>query len=656
MRLSLNVLQHLGLSLYSNVPAVLSEAVANAWDADASRVDITLDPSEGRIVIQDDGSGMTRADVNNRFLFVGYVRRADQPGETPLKRRKPMGRKGIGKLSLFSIANEILVETARNEERNALRMTLSGIQDAIGSQLPSASGEYEPDEWPTDGIDFGQGTRITLGGLRKRQTVSTAEGLRRRLARRFSIIGPSHDFEVAVNGTVITPADRAYSRQIQYAWAYEGTPVENMFESLEESEARSGRVPVPGGPDLEVRGWLGTVQETKQLRDESGENLNRIAIFMRGKMAQEDILGDLGETGVYAGYLIGELTVDGLDTDDQEDSATSSRQRILEDDPRYIALKAFITKELSRIEVRWQSLRGSRGLKQAERIPQIKTWVDSLPSDDARHARRWIARVYRIRLDDENERREILKQSIIAFEFHRWTSNIDRLQSIEDNNLEAAIATFRELDVLESNLYGQIVKNRIEVIRTLKDKVDENQKERAIQQYIFDHLWLLDPNWERVEGSELMESRVGTMFAEIDDILTEEEKSGRLDIKYRQVAGKHVIIELKRPKRKVSVYDLGKQIQKYRSGLKKILEDSNRSNEPIEFICLLGSAPIESNSPDGLQVVENTLQAQNARYLNYDQLLNNAYGSYRDYLKKSRDIDRLSTILEALGGLEPGDI
>jgi hypothetical protein len=38
MRLSLNVLNHLGINLYSNVPAVLAETVANAWDADAEHV------------------------------------------------------------------------------------------------------------------------------------------------------------------------------------------------------------------------------------------------------------------------------------------------------------------------------------------------------------------------------------------------------------------------------------------------------------------------------------------------------------------------------------------------------------------------------------------------------------------------------------------
>jgi len=33
MTIDLNVLNHLGIKLYSSIPAVLSEAVANAWDA-----------------------------------------------------------------------------------------------------------------------------------------------------------------------------------------------------------------------------------------------------------------------------------------------------------------------------------------------------------------------------------------------------------------------------------------------------------------------------------------------------------------------------------------------------------------------------------------------------------------------------------------------
>ena len=43
MSLSLNVLNHLGINLYSNIPAVLSEIVANSWDADAKREEKALE-------------------------------------------------------------------------------------------------------------------------------------------------------------------------------------------------------------------------------------------------------------------------------------------------------------------------------------------------------------------------------------------------------------------------------------------------------------------------------------------------------------------------------------------------------------------------------------------------------------------------------------
>ena len=42
MTVDLNVLDHLGINLYSNIAAVLTEAVANAWDADAENVEIKL--------------------------------------------------------------------------------------------------------------------------------------------------------------------------------------------------------------------------------------------------------------------------------------------------------------------------------------------------------------------------------------------------------------------------------------------------------------------------------------------------------------------------------------------------------------------------------------------------------------------------------------
>ena len=250
MRLSLDVLRHLGLNLYSNVPAVLSEVVANAWDADAERVRVELDKARDRIVIEDDGSGMTRDEVIDRFLLVGFQRRSQQPGPTP-RGRSPMGRKGIGKLSLFSIANEVKVETVRNGQKTALRMHLDPMRKAIEDNRD----EYEPEELPAPEADFEHGTRITLRELRKRQTISTAEGLRKRLARRFSIIGPSHGFEITVNGTRIGPEDRGYHDRLQYVWTYgDQTSLISLCGNLDKHEERGVALPGIGRSGSDRRG------------------------------------------------------------------------------------------------------------------------------------------------------------------------------------------------------------------------------------------------------------------------------------------------------------------------------------------------------------------------------------------------------------------
>jgi histidine kinase/DNA gyrase B/HSP90-like ATPase len=147
MRLSLSVLDQLGLNLYSNVAAVLSEVGANSWDADAATVSIEINTATGTITVTDDGIGMSTDDLNNRFLYVGYKRRDAGLNITP-KGRPVMGRKGIGKLSLFAIADTIRVESAKSGERAGLILKAEDIRaqmggsDGVGS---NPDGSVDPD-------------------------------------------------------------------------------------------------------------------------------------------------------------------------------------------------------------------------------------------------------------------------------------------------------------------------------------------------------------------------------------------------------------------------------------------------------------------------------------------------------------------------------
>lgn len=651
LTISLNVLEHLGINLYSNVPSVLSEIVANAWDADATEVRVDWDRQNGRIVIKDDGVGMTPNEVNARFLTVGYRRRDGQPGLTG-RNRHPMGRKGIGKLSLFSIADRVQIETVKQgKQPSAFRMCLSDIREKINEG--GGTGLYHPELVVDADIDFPHGTRITLTELHKRQTIRTTEALRKRVARRFSVVGPAHDFRVVIDGEEVQPSDRGYYDKIQYLWTY-GDPseIQRLCINQQNQEDRSGSAL---NAEIKVSGWLGTVAESGQLKDDDGENLNRIAIFVRGKMAQENMLDDFSERGVYASYLIGELRFDSLDTyngkgtDKDDDAATSSRQSIVEDDPRYQKLKQFLGNELKHIQGRWAEWRTEAGTRRAMEIPAVKDWMDGLSSANKKKAAKWLGKVNRIRQDDEKDQKQLIKIAVLGFEFYRANENLEALDAIDDENLPAALEIFRELDNLEANLYGQIVHQRVKVIETLQVKVDENALEKVIQQYLFEHLWLLDPAWERAEGTEFMETRVVKMFKEVDANLTEEERRGRLDIAYRKTAGQHVIIELKRPERTVSVIsELLPQVDKYRTGMQRLLDAQGNTHEPVEIVVLLGKQPTDVRDPASKDRAIQTLSIQNARIVYYDELLENAGRAYRDYFDKRKLVDKLAEVMAAI--------
>ena len=654
LTISLNTLEHLGINLYSNMAAVLSEIVANAYDADATRVRIEWDQSNDRIVIEDDGSGMTEREVNDRFLTVGYRRRAGQPGLTPKFERKPMGRKGIGKLSLFSIADTVIVETRKDGESSAFRMNLPDIRHKIEDEQAEDT-TYEPEPVSTDDIDFEHGTRITLTNLRRKQTVATPRALRRRVARRFQVIG-SDQFKVFIDDVEVTVSDRDYYDKLQYLWTYgEQDDAVSLATNVEEHEERDPKI-APGG--VALRGWIGTVKESGQLKDdEEGDNLNRIAIFVRGKMAQEDVLDAFTERGVYASYLIGEVYVDGLDQwtgddDRDDDAATSSRQSLVEGDPRFVELKEFLAEELKHIQSVWQNWRVESGARKAQEIPEVAAWIAALQPKTRARAKKWIGKLNRISPGNVEEK-SLIKQAVLAFEFHRLNENLETLESVEDEGVPTLLELFGEVDGLEASLYGQIVRSRIQVIRTLEEKVDQNALEKVIQEYLFDHLWLIDPAWERADNTEFMERRVDKLFDEIDATLTDEQKAARIDIGYRKTAGRHVIIEMKLPNVGTHTDDLSKQIRKYRTGLKQILKDTDRENEPIEILVLLGKPPSDWSDIGGQEQSEEQLWTQKARVLFYDKLMDQAHRIYEEWLKGRAQVDKLQTLMSAIDDFAP---
>lgn len=652
MTISLNALEHLGMNLYSNVPSVLSEIVANAWDADAIKVFIDLDKEAGKIIIADDGMGMSREAVINQFLNVGFKRRT-QPGVLTDKGRPPMGRKGIGKLSTFSIARIVEIYTVQDEERTAFRMDREAIRQQINQGTKETYRPEELTDWPDN---HSGGTRIILSELSKNLTAMTDAGLRRRISRRFSIIGPKNSFQVFVKNKEITSEDRGYHRILEYVWIYGDQDAFLAGASNLERPAfdRTNEVrKTLTDNSLTLNEWIGTVANPKQLKDEEGDNLNRIAIFMRGKLAQEDILDDFGQKEIYADYIIGEIHCDVFDCDEEPDIATSSRQALKEDDERFQLLRKTIQSELRHIASKWSSLRREGGTKFARSIPAVSKWLEELRGDTKKKAEKWVGRLNEIRSDHDTDKKELLKASILAFESYKQREQLDHLEELSADKISVLLPIFQEIDSLELSYYGQIVNMRLSVVKKLQEMLAADMKEKVIQEHVFNHLWLIDPSWERAKGTEHLETKIGSLLNKNTDNLSEEEKNARIDIAYRTASGSHVIIELKRASVATPVDRLIAQVRKYRAGVLKILDQIDEKKWPVEIVIIVGKPPPEWNDTRGYQDVTAALKAVDARMVFYDHLIDNAQKSYADYLEGHKKFDRLWDIFKSIDDFVP---
>lgn len=645
MTVDLNVLDHLGINLYSNIAAVLTEAVANAWDADAENVDINLDPGAEWIEIFDDGVGMTINDMNEKYLRVGYRRREEdtEHGKSTAKGRQVMGRKGLGKLSLFSIADIIDVQSAKDGKAHGARMSVRGIHKAAENN----ESFYKPDPLSGDEITVNKGTRIVLREIKRQRLERGAAALRKRLARRFSVIGKLHDFKITINDQPITMDDRGDLSIAQFLWTFgEFSPDSSSIPKVLEREKLSHQCDTPD-EDWSVNGWIGTARLPKQLDSEDAGNLNGIVVFARGRLFHENILDKVNDGRLYTKYLTGQIEADFLDDDDKPDIATSDRQRVQEDDPRYAALLSFLRSRLTQVEKRWTEWRGKHEVEKAkETSPGLEEWFMTLPEDSKQGAETLIAKLSALPVDEDEDRKILYRHGILAFERMRIRGSTEELvSSIHD--VDKLLRTLADRDALEASLYRDIVRSRLDAIEKFQGIVDEDAKEKVLQQYLFDHLWLLDPAWERATDSVVMESRLvdeGVMTGD----LTEKEKLGRVDIAYRTNAGKHIIVELKKAGRKMKLLELQEQGQTYVDKLKKILLAQGGSVPNIEVVFVLGK-PVddEQDNPDRVKASMAAV-SPGSRIVHYDSLIKGAQAAYYEYLEKSKELDQLDKIVDRI--------
>jgi hypothetical protein len=180
------------------------------------------------------------------------------------------------------------------------------------------------------------------------------------------------------------------------------------------------------------------------------------------------------------------------------------------------------------------------------------------------------------------------------------------------------------------------------VIEKLQQKLENNALETVLQEHISEHPWLLDPSWERTAGADLMEEWVRIDFSDEDH-----DAAGRIDLKHVRTAGKHVVIDLKRPEYTASQDELESYAEQYREKLGSLLSRSGRANEPIEVVFVVGQPP-EDDEEDSVRRPNESLDVDNARVQLYENLLESSREANEEYIRNRPEAGRVSRLLNEI--------
>ena len=232
-------IEHLGLKLYSSLPPVIGELVSNAWDAEAPKVWITIPQGAidqaSTVIVSDNGIGMSPAEVQEKYLFIGRNRREAENCEVSANKKRPLtGRKGLGKLSGFGIADRIEMRSVQDGFAVAILLDYQKMRTCPKGQ------PYEPEivTGKSGKTKDASGTTVTISALRRQKAIIPTY-ISKELARRFRFIGSVRPHQ----GKPIKESERRRKADCREAWDTDELVVGSVVDATRLEGTRLDRHP-----------------------------------------------------------------------------------------------------------------------------------------------------------------------------------------------------------------------------------------------------------------------------------------------------------------------------------------------------------------------------------------------------------------------------
>lgn len=511
-----SLVEQLGAQLYPSVTATVAELISNAWDADATRVWVTVPfggawTESSELVVLDDGNGMTREMAQDAYLVVGRKRRLTPLGSRSEGGRTVHGRKGIGKLAAFGTAGLLECSTIRDGERTDFRLDYDEIRKLDPSKDYEVAPVNGPQEMITpDGEVLKHGTRVRLLRLRMKKAISQDQFLRS-MSRRFAL--DSQQMQVFINGE-----ERLSRFDLACEFRFPDDGVPNGDVKVEDGWAYEF---VEGKP---VKWWIGFTE--KPLTEDQAQG---ISVLANGKMAQrpfkfERAQGTTAQLGQE--YLVGEVEADWLDegVDIEDDLIQSNRDQLQLEDARLEAFLGWGRRRLQWALRRRNELRTEKRDREFKSGPEIEEMLEPFTPTEKKRLLRAARAISEIPEIDQQAVATTMRTVVEAQSDRAVREMMEAIEAQDDAFQSKMWQIVHEFSLVDARRVLSVIEARLATIRKLKDAIHDGSREVPdLHNIVKNDPWLLDPRWNLL-GDEIDLEAMG-----VTDAPEQGESGSRLD-------------------------------------------------------------------------------------------------------------------------------